>query len=135
MGIKSLLAHKNLLVLVLAYTTLIGWLSLAKVHIPIDSSIQGSDKVGHLLAYFVFTIVWFLFFFFSEKQNRSFAQSLMWAGILAFLFGILMEFFQAILTSYRSSEWYDVLANTSGIIFAAIVLKMLQNKLVRFKRA
>ncbi|WP_280931989.1 VanZ family protein [Aquimarina sp. 2201CG14-23] len=129
------MAHKNLLVLVLAYTTLIGWLSLAKVHIPIDSSIQGSDKVGHLLAYFVFTIVWFLFFFFSEKQNRSFAQSLMWAGILAFLFGILMEFFQAILTSYRSSEWYDVLANTSGIIFAAIVLKMLQNKLVRFKRA
>ncbi|WP_299243992.1 VanZ family protein [uncultured Aquimarina sp.] len=125
--------HKYLLSLVFVYTSLIGWLSLAKVFIPVNISVKGSDKIGHLLAYLVFTIVWFLFFFYSEKLHRKFSQSLIWASILSFLFGILMEFLQAVLTSYRSPEWNDVLANTSGIIFALIILKTLKNKLVNLR--
>ncbi|WP_299219585.1 VanZ family protein [uncultured Aquimarina sp.] len=119
--------------LIFVYTSLIGWLSLAKVFIPVNISIEGSDKIGHLLAYFVFTIVWFLFFFYSEKLHKKFSQSLIWASILSFLFGILMELLQAVLTSYRSPEWNDVLANTSGIIFALIILKTLKNKLVNLR--
>jgi len=133
MVIKSLLVHKYLLLLVCVYTSLIGWLSLAKVFIPVNISIKGSDKIGHLLAYFVFAIVWFLFFFYSEKLHKRFFQSLIWAAVLSFLFGILMEFLQAVLTSYRSPEWNDVLANTSGIVFAIIILKTLKNKLINLR--
>ncbi len=125
--------HKYLLLLVFVYTSLIGWLSLAKVFIPLNVNVKGSDKIGHLLAYFVFTMVLFLFFFYSEKLHKKFSQSLIWASVLSFLFGILMEFLQAVLTSYRSPEWYDVLANTSGIIFALIILKTLKNKLVNLR--
>ncbi|WP_299432422.1 VanZ family protein [uncultured Aquimarina sp.] len=125
--------HKYLLTLVLGYTGLIGWLSLAKVIIPVDVNVKGSDKIGHLLAYFVFTIVWFLFFFYSEKQPGKFSRSWIRAAVLAFLFGVLMEFFQAILTDYRSPEWNDVLANTSGIVFAVFILKILKNKLVSLR--
>ncbi|MFD2564087.1 VanZ family protein [Aquimarina rubra] len=125
--------HKFLLTLAFAYTSLVSWLSLARVFIPIDVQITGSDKIGHSLAYFVFTIIWFLFFFYSEKQHKEFSQSLIRASVFGFLFGILMELLQALLTTYRSPEWNDVLANTSGIIFALIILKVLKNKLVSLR--
>ncbi len=122
-----------MLILVFVYTSLIGWLSLVKIHIPVDVNVKGSDKIGHLLAYFVFTVVWFLFFFYSEKQSGKFSKSWIRAAVIAFLFGILMELLQALLTDYRSSDWYDVLANTSGIVFAVFVLKILKNKLVSLR--
>lgn len=123
--------HKYLLGIAIAYSALIACLSLFKIvftseYVPIT----GSDKIGHFLAYFVFTIVWFLFFFYSEKQHKEFTTALLWAAILSFLFGILMEILQATLTSYRSPEWYDVLANTSGTILAVFFLKIFKNTLV-----
>ncbi|MHA7055995.1 VanZ family protein [Aquimarina sp. M1] len=120
--------------LALAYTGLVGWLSLAIIFIPIDIKVEGSDKIGHLLAYFVFTVIWFLFFFYSEKQPREFSKSITKASVLSFLFGILMELLQGTVTDYRSPEWNDVLANTSGIVFAIIVVKVLKNKLVNLHK-
>jgi len=133
MVIKNLLAHKYLLTLALAYTSVICWLSLGKIIMFVDVSIKGSDKVGHLLAYFVFAIVWFLFFFYSEKQNKEFSKSLLWASVLGFLVGVLMEILQGVLTNYRNPDWYDILANTSGIIIAMLFLMMLKNKIVKVK--
>ncbi len=133
MGTKSLSVRRYLLVLAVLYTCVITWLSLAKVFIPIDIKVEGSDKIGHFLAYFVFAIVWFLPFFFSRKQPMSFSKSLWLSAVFGFLFGLLMEFFQAVLTSYRNSDWNDVLANTSGIILAVIVMVVLKNKLVSFR--
>ncbi len=114
----------------LIYSGLIGWLSLAKIFIPVDFEVKGSDKVGHLLAYLVFTIVWFSFFFYSKKQQKKFSVSWIWAAGLSFVFGVLMEILQAVLTSYRSPEWNDILANTSGIVFAVFILKLFKNKLI-----
>jgi len=133
MLIKNLLGHKYLLIQAVIYTGLIVWLSLAKVFIPVGVKVEGGDKIGHLLAYFVFAIVWFLFFFYSKKQNKTFYQSVFRASLFGFVFGILMEILQATLTSYRNPDWYDVLANTTGIIFALITLKLLKNKLIRWK--
>ncbi|WP_219007038.1 VanZ family protein [Aquimarina litoralis] len=127
------MGHKTLLAFAVLYTSIITWLSLAKVFIPINVKVEGSDKIGHLLAYFVFTIVWFAFFFYSKKQSRKFITSWTWAATFGFLFGNLMEFLQAILTSYRSPDWQDALANTSGIILAVFLLIILKNKLVRYK--
>ncbi len=53
--------------------------------------------------------------------------------MVCFLYGLLMEVLQFLLTSYRSLELYDVFANTSGIIFAVLLLKAFENKLIRFK--
>ncbi len=134
MGIKKLLAHKYLLGSVVLYTFLITWASLAKFVVPIDVEVKGSDKIGHLIAYFIFTIVWFLFFFFSERRNENFIQSLTKASLICFFYGGLMELLQTLLTNYRNSDWYDVLANTSGIIIAVILLKVFENKLIKFNK-
>ncbi len=133
MIIKHLLGHKFLFSLAILYTGIITWLSLAKVFIPINVRVEGSDKIGHLLAYFVFAIVWFLFFFFSKRQSRKFTTSFIWAALFGFAYGILMEILQATLTSYRSPDWKDVIANTSGIVLAVFLLIILKNKIVTYK--
>ncbi len=133
MHIKNLLADRLFVIVVILYTGLITWLSLAKLIVPGHVNIQGGDKIGHLLAYFVFVLVWFSFFFYSKKKNKNFFQSLIWASVLGFLYGLLMELLQGMVTNYRSPEWRDVLANSSGIIFASIILKVFENKIVSWK--
>jgi len=133
MVIKRLLGHKFLLAVLLVYSTLITWASLARLIIPFKVGVQGSDKIGHFVAYLIFTIVWFAFLFFSKKRKETFKQSIVKSAIICFLYGGLMELLQTLLTNYRSSEWYDVLANTSGIVFAVVLLKIFENKLIRIK--
>ncbi|MEW7293082.1 VanZ family protein [Aquimarina sp. 2304DJ70-9] len=133
MGIKRLLGHKYFFVLVILSTGIITWASLAKFVNPIGFNVKGSDKIAHCIAYFIFTMVWFLFFFFRKKEKQNFIQSIAKTMVFCFLYGFLMESLQFLLTSYRSFEWYDVMANTSGIVFAALFLKVLENKLVSFK--
>jgi len=53
--------------------------------------------------------------------------------LICFLYGLTMDIAQATLTDYRSFDWKDVLANTSGIIFVVILLKVFENKLIRFE--
>ncbi len=133
MVIKRLLGHKFLLAVLLAYSTLITWASLARLIIPFKVEVKGSDKIGHYIAYFIFTLIWFSFLFFSKRRNETFKQSMIRSAIICFLYGLLMELLQTLLTNYRSSEWYDVLANTSGIVFAVVLLKIFENKLIRIK--
>lgn len=134
MNIKRLLGHNILFTLVIGLTVLVTWASLAKFINPVTFTIEGSDKIGHFIAYFILTIVWALFFFFSEKMNKNLKQSLIITSIICILYGVLMEVLQAVLTTYRSSDWYDVVANTSGTIFAVLVFVMFKNRIVRFKQ-
>ncbi len=133
MVIKSLLRHKFLLALAIIATGAITWASLARFVNPIDFHIEGSDKIAHAIAYFVLTITWFLFFFFSERQKLNWVQSISRASMICLIYGALMEILQYLLTSYRSFEWYDMMANASGIIFAVFLLKLTGNKLISFK--
>ncbi|WP_188112083.1 VanZ family protein [Aquimarina sp. RZ0] len=112
---------------------MITWLSLGKLIIPGGANIQGSDKVGHLLVYLFFTIFWFLFFFYSEKKRKSFVQSILLASILGVVYGMLMEIFQGVFTSYRTPDWNDIVANAIGVIIAVVILKLLKNKIVVLK--
>lgn len=134
MGIKKLLGHNHLFAQAILYTCVITWASLAKFILPVNIKVDGSDKIAHCIAYFVFAIVWFLFLFFSEKRKENFTQSMVKASIFGFFYGGLMEILQMVLTTYRSSDWYDVIANTSGIIFAVILLKVFENKIIKLSK-
>jgi glycopeptide antibiotics resistance protein len=75
------------------------------------------------------TISWLLS---SLKLNiKSNAQFLIVLGV--FLFGILMEILQKVLTISRQADVFDVFANTSGIMIAYIVFeKLVFNKFKDF---
>lgn len=133
MNIKRLLEGRILFTLAVSYTILLVWGSLDKFSNPVVK-VEGVDKISHFFAYFVLTILWVLFLFFSEKQNRSLKRSLRITIIACTLFGVMMEVLQGLLTTYRSSDWYDIIANTSGIIFATSIFILIKDKLTSFKQ-
>ena len=47
-------------------------------------------------------------------------RSLWTSGVVCFVYGILMELAQGFLTTYRSMDLKDAIANTTGIVFAVI---------------
>ncbi|QKX05155.1 VanZ family protein [Aquimarina sp. TRL1] len=133
MIIKHLLAHKYIIALVFLYTSAITWLSLAKFILPEPIRVEGSDKLGHFLAYFLFGCIWFSLFFFSEKLSKTFTYSVTIASVIGIAYGALMEILQGVLTDYRSPDWYDIAANTTGIILAALFLNLIKKKLTKLR--
>lgn len=79
-------------------------------NIPLPSSL--SDKLNHLIAFGGFTFFWLF------QSSRS------WLILLiAVLYGISIEFWQAILPEsfHRGFEWYDALADSIGGVMGYII--------------
>ncbi|MFC2129244.1 VanZ family protein [Bacteroidota bacterium] len=83
---------------------------------PLIFSFPGSDKVVHSIIYCVFTIL----------LTRDYLRynPLKWIRLLFFLlailgYSIIIEVIQLSLTSYRSGELLDVVANLAGISIGA----------------
>jgi len=90
-------------------------------NIPLPSSL--SDKSNHLIAFAGFTFFWL------------FQTSRYWLiFIIAVLYGIGIEFWQAILPEsfHRGFEWYDALADSIGGVLG-IIIYLIFNKLTLSK--
>ncbi|HCR34857.1 MAG TPA: hypothetical protein DIV57_15980, partial [Stenotrophomonas sp.] len=74
---------------------------------PIDLPENG-DKVEHFLAYFILSG--------SAVQLFRRGTPLLWAGVGLVLMGVGIEFAQGALTSNRSADPMDALANTVGVL-------------------
>lgn len=76
-----------------------------------------SDKALHAIAYFLLVLVWGFVFSVFEKVSKKIRIILLLAGG-AFLFGIIIEALQGVLTNYRDPDIWDAVANTTGILLA-----------------
>ncbi|WP_298894135.1 VanZ family protein [uncultured Psychroserpens sp.] len=121
---KLLLALKKwALPIVIAYAIALTIGSL--VHIGSIPSLGFSfdDKIYHFLAYFVFTIL--VFNYFNTKQIH---RAILISACIVVVYGIIIEVLQNMITSYRTLDVYDVVANALGVVFATLGLKF-RNKL------
>ena len=80
-------------------------------------NIPNLDKLVHAFFHFVFTILWFLFFKKQVKKKNQ-LKLLVVAVCFSLLFGIGIEVLQNKLTTTRSGDFFDVLANLTGAILA-----------------
>ena len=128
MGIKHTWKVNISFVTALSFTLLILYLSLANLGKIDIINISASDKVYHAGAYFVLALLWFLFFYL-KKQSFSNSVNFLIIGSLI-LFGIIIEVLQYSLTNYRTLDWWDVMANTAGIISAYISYLIVKLKLL-----
>jgi VanZ family protein len=78
-----------------------------------------SDKIGHMFFYCILTFLWVLYFFFENKYAKN--KALFCAAIIAFFYGTAIELLQAVLTNYRTGDFFDGLANTFGIVIAVVI--------------
>ena len=123
--------RKLFLGLAIAYSLLIAFLSLSKFILGKLPPVTNSDKVAHFLAYFVFVAIWGCYFMtLKNKEPKSIALK---SFVLGFVFGLLMELMQYMLTSYRTFDLLDVLANTLGGGFGAVIVIFLLKQLLKRK--
>lgn len=79
------------------------------------------DKVVHAGIYFV--LIFFLWLYFHKKRNIS-PELFLILCTGCIIFGITIEILQHTLTKTRHFDWYDVIANTFGVVLFASVRKV-----------
>ena len=85
---------------------------LSLIHIPRPLEMKGSDKLNHLLAYAVLMYWWGML----QPSHRT-----RWLLFLPLL-GLALEGAQSAIP-YRYFEWFDVVANLSGVLLGWLLLQ------------
>jgi VanZ family protein len=117
----------------LSWTGLIVFFCLIKSSDIPAIQITNLDKVVHSFFHLVFTSLWFLFF--KKQMNSSdVLKPLLLSFMLSIFFGIVIEIAQALFTTTRKGDLFDVLANLSGATLAACIILFL-NKYTSLNKA
>jgi VanZ family protein len=75
------------------------------------------DKIVHFAMYFILMSVIVL----EHRKSLKNSWNLLLLALIPLAYGILMEILQLILTSTRSGDIYDALADAAGVFAAAIL--------------
>ena len=113
---------KPTLLAALGYSVALGTVSLITLKDLPNVQISFADKIFHFLAYSLFTVLWYLAFFYAFSLKKR--KSIVYAVVLAVLFGTVIEILQDTMTSSRALDIYDAFANTLGALFAAMIIEI-----------
>ncbi len=114
--IKKLL-EDNALILAIIASIIIAFLSLTSIpKIDLGIKIKSADKYLHAIAYFTLSVVWY-FALYEKLKKNSFK---FYVILLLIAYGIILEALQGGLTNYRTADFFDVIANTFGIVLATL---------------
>ena len=102
----------------IGYALCLAVASLVEINTEVTFSIKHQDKIFHFVAYAVLCFLFFLSFY-----KLALNKNLLYAALLAFTFGIIIEIFQSITAYSRESDVKDLFANTLGILTMVIILR------------
>ena len=121
----KILLERNALLIALLITLLIAALSLGKVpDLKLGFQVKSGDKYLHFMAYFVLASAWL----FALKDKLTKGVFKIFVPLALIFYGIILEGLQSGLTSYRTGDLYDAIANTIGVLGAFI----LSNRLLKW---
>ncbi len=100
------------IVVIVIFVVLLFVFSFVKVELPFKGAIPNNDKVHHIVAYFLFTIL-FLY--------QNWKLSLVKRVLFIFIIGLLIEFLQLLYGHGRQFSVYDLQANATGIAVGLLV--------------
>ncbi len=125
MLIKRLLVPSKYAILpALLWTGLIFFLCFKTIHVHVIT-FQNFDKVVHFSFYFGFVFLWFRYLFFLNSVSIKYKISLVVASILM---GVVIEWAQGYYTTTRTSDIWDVVANTIGSLVGIFTISWLLNR-------
>lgn len=103
--------------LVFLYVACIAALSLLPPQdLPQVQLFPGADKVVHLMMYFIFSLLFCWALKIEKNYSRLFLIFTVTIG-----WGMLMEFIQLSMHVGRSFSWYDILANSLGVMTGVLI--------------
>ena len=97
---------------------LLSLLPIPDIKMPVDVPL--ADKWTHMVMYGVLTLaIWFDY----RRSHRQFnaRKLLVFAFLAPIAMGGILELMQAYLTTCRSGEWLDFVANTIGVCLGTIL--------------
>lgn len=113
--------HRSVRILfVVIYVGCIAALSLLPPKdLPQVPLFYGADKVIHFMMYFLFSVL----FCWALKTELNYS-SLFFIISITVGWGILMEYLQLDMHIGRSFSWYDILANSLGVLSGITIYKL-----------
>lgn len=113
----------------LFWTLLIIYLSVTSIPTIVIPSLIGIDKIGHILFYGLHA---YLGYKMLKNEFRPLSNNKNWvkifvSAIFALFLGLVLEFYQSTL-AHRVFDYYDLLANTIGVILTVILIVVLNNR-------
>jgi VanZ family protein len=135
----SSLVRKGILLVAIGYTVALTIGSLMKPVQFVENPFQFMDKLLHAGAYFGLTLLWVIAFilfnwiflrlaYFSRAGN-----AILFVSIVSIAYGTIIEILQGTMTSYRTPDGWDILANITGVLLAVLLCSLFINKLERLK--
>ena len=125
--IKSLL-EDNAIYIAVFFTISITIGSLVKSDFIVVKSISVSDKIYHLIAYFLLMLSWLYVF----CKKETFQKNVKYVILGCIIFGIIIEILQGVITSYRTASYLDIVANTIGVLLAVVIFHVFEKKISVF---
>jgi len=120
--LKAILIHSTTII----YTISIGVLSLIRlINVP-KLNTGFDDKIAHFLMYALLGFLWFI-----SLETLKKKSSLGIAVILAIGFGTVIEIVQSLVSSYRTTEILDIVANCLGVITMAFIVHIKKEDIVK----
>lgn len=133
-NIRKSLVAKIFFFLSSAYTCLILWLSLTHLGKISIAGFNPTDKMLHAGAYLFLALLWEFFILLKSKNLKRYRANVLWVALACIIFGMLIEVLQGTLTSYRMPDWFDILANSTGIGLAVLIFLGLAPRLKSLKQ-
>jgi VanZ family protein len=118
--IKTLL-KANIFIIAIFITAIISYLSLMKISFSQPKIISNLDKWEHCIAYFTLSFCWLLTFYKKPKKKYIIV-------IACIIFGIVIEVLLDKLTTYRTADYLDIVANTIGVLLALLIFNIIFKK-------
>ena len=115
----------NALYIAIFITIAIAFLSFVKIQKESMPAMWMSDKISHVIAYFFLMFFW-LYSFVKKKHFQILVKYLI-SG--CFIYGMIIEYFQSVITSYRTTSYLDLLANSVGIALGVLAFHIFEKKI------
>ena len=120
--------HKT--IAILTAITLLSLLNVGEIAPNRVKLIPHFDKFVHFTMYFTATFVLLFEYFLYHKKNKAALKRL---PAIPFIWGGIMEICQFYLTEHRGAEWWDLAANTCGLLLGYFTfMKARNNHIVEF---
>ena len=115
----------KMILIAVAITLSLVILSLIKVP-AYNLGVTHLDKWQHCFAYFVLSISWLIVFYKKKKK--------LLVVLCCILLGVIIEILQNELTSYRTGDYHDVIANSLGVLLGLFAFNKIGTKIEVKKR-
>jgi len=117
---------KSVLVITILYSLALAAVCLIKIDDLPKLEVSNADKIFHALSYVVLTFLWYATFHVCFRLKKT--KALTYGAGISIIFGIIIEVLQAVFTTTRHSDIFDVFANSLGVLFTATVI-LLKNRI------